>query len=83
MSDSHLPSFPKSPSHTVRAGKICAKVWPNTDKAGKTWYSTTVVREWTDADGKTGTAVSFGKDDLLAVGEVLRQCWLWINDLPG
>lgn len=71
----------KTPSAVYRAGKIVGRVWPNYDKDGKIWYSVTLMREFIDADGKPGTAGTFGINDLLPAAEVLRLCWAWINNL--
>lgn len=70
------PDKPR-PAHEVVLGAISGRVWANPGRDGP-WYSVTVVRCYTDANGVPRTATSFGRDDLLVAAEVFRLLWLWV-----
>ena len=53
----------KKPVHEVRLGKIRAAIWRNGEK-GKSWFSVSLSKIYTDADGKWKDTTSFHRDDL-------------------
>jgi hypothetical protein len=67
----------KPPAHEIRLGRLRATIWANTTDDG-TWYSVTVSRVYQDGGGKTKSASSFGRDDLLPAAEVLRLAYHWV-----
>jgi hypothetical protein len=69
------------PAHVCRFGRIKAACWRNHREDG-VWYSVTVTRSYKVGD-EWRQAASFGKDDLLVVGEVCRQAFLWIAQQTG
>jgi hypothetical protein len=44
-----------------------------------TWYSITLTRSSKDGEGQWRSASSFGRDDLLVLGEVTRMAFHWIH----
>jgi hypothetical protein len=61
------------PAFTVRIGRLSASVWANQHETQGTWYSITLTRSYKDGQGQWKTATSFGRDDLLVLGEMCRQ----------
>lgn len=73
---------PKSPAGNqpamkFRRGRVSATAWRNHHETQGVWYSVTVTRSYKDGE-QWKSATSFGRDDLLAVGEVCRLAWHWI-----
>ena len=71
------------PAAEFRLGRIRATIWMNHSETQGEWYSVVLTRSYKDAEGNWKTAQSFGRDDLLAIGEVSRQALLWINQQLG
>jgi hypothetical protein len=69
----------KPPAVEFRIGRIRATVWENSHPEKGKWFSITLTRSYKDNQGQWRTASSFGRDDLLAVGEVTRMAFHWIN----
>ncbi len=67
------------PAHEVRIGRLRATIWANQHPEQGTWYSITLTRSYKDAQGQWKTAQSFGRDDLLVVGEICRQTFHWVH----
>ena len=67
------------PAHEVRIGRLRATLWANQHPEQGTWYSITLTRSYKDGQGQWKTAQSFGRDDLLVVGEICRQAFLWVH----
>jgi hypothetical protein len=76
-------SGPRKPTHKIRIGRIWATIWENHNPETGRWYSVTVTRSYQDGQGQWKSAGSFGRDDLLVVGEVCRLAFLWINEQFG
>jgi len=72
--NTEMPS--RKPVHELRLGKVKAVVWQNPTDNG-VFYNVMVGRLYKDNDSWR-VADSFGRDDLPAVAEVVRQTWLWI-----
>ena len=66
----------RKPIHELRLGKVKAVVWQNPTDNG-IFYNVTVGRLYKDND-HWKVADSFGRDDLPALAEAVRQTWLWI-----
>ena len=67
------------PAHEVRIGRLRATIWANQHETQGTWYSITLTRSYKDGSGQWKTASSFGRDDLLVLGEISRQAFHWIH----
>ncbi len=65
------------PVHEFRRGRIKAAIWAHTSDDGP-WHSVTFSRSYKDGNGNWKSASSFGRDDLLPLGELARKCWDWI-----
>jgi len=68
------------PAHEVRLGRIRCTVWRNEHEKTGTWYSMTLSRSYKDDKGQWKSATSFGRDDLLVIGEVCRRALWWIQE---
>jgi hypothetical protein len=81
--DSGQPAAPKPerqrPAHECRIGRIRATIWQNHHETQGTWYSITLTRSYKDGEGQWKSASSFGRDDLLVVGEATRMAFHWIH----
>jgi hypothetical protein len=66
----------RKPIHEIRLFKIKAAIWQN-DTDNGVHYNVTLGRLYKDGNDWKQTE-SFGRDDLPAVAEVVRQSWLWI-----
>ncbi len=77
------PAGPKPerqrPAHECRIGRIRATIWANQHETQGTWYSITLSRSYKTGEGQWKSASSFGRDDLLVVGEVTRMAFHWIQ----
>jgi len=68
----------KIPAHTIALGNVKCYIRENVTTEGVVWYSATLFREYADDKGR-GRSGSFGVHDLLVVGEVTRQAYIWID----
>jgi len=71
------------PAAEFRLGRIKATVWANFSESHGPWYSVVVTRTYKDGNGNFKAAGSFGRDDLLVVGEVTRLAYHWIMRQQG
>lgn len=71
------------PAAEFRLGRIRATIWANFSENHGTWYSIVVTRSYKDGQGNWKTAQSFGRDDLLVVGEVTRLAYHWVCKQQG
>ena len=69
--DSSPKGEPQRPVYQIRRGRIVAKCWRNQHPEQGVWFSTTISRLYKDGD-QWKSSNSFGRDDLLLVGEVAR-----------
>jgi hypothetical protein len=76
-------SAPQRPAHKIRIGRIWGTIWENPHPESGRWFTVNVTRSYEDRQGSWKSATSFGREDLLVVGEVCRLCFLWINDQLG
>ncbi len=74
------PATPKRepPVHDIRLGRLRASIWRNDHATEGVWFSVTLSRSYKDAQGQWHSAGSFGRDDLLVVGELTRLAFHWI-----
>jgi len=70
------------PVHEIRIGRIRAAVWLNETENGPR-YNVQISRLYKDKDDKWKDSTSFGRDDLLIVGEVARIAMHWIYEIPA
>lgn len=86
MTDPKTPKSPKPPAHQVTFGRVRARAWLIDDNRQRPpWYSVTLERLYQEVQGTqvlNRVAHSFGRDDLLAGAEALRQMWLWVMANP-
>ncbi len=68
------------PVHEIRLGRLRASIWRNEHSQEGVWYSVTLTRGYKDAQGQWHSASSFGRDDLLVVGELARLAFHWIAE---
>src|SRR5262249_41827253 len=71
------------PAFEVRLGRIRCTIWRNEHEKSGTWYSMTLSRSYKDDKGQWKSATSFGRDDLLVLGEVCRRALWWIQEQYG
>ena len=65
------------PRTRIRIGRIRVTIWENHHEEKGKWFSMTVSRSYKQGnDWKS--ASSFGRDDLLPLGEALRQAFHWL-----
>jgi hypothetical protein len=69
----------KKPAHEIRLGKIRAAIWRNGEN-GKSWFSVTLSKIYTDADGKWKDTTSFHRDDLPLLCKVVDLAHSWCFD---
>lgn len=66
------------PAHEVRLSRIKAAIWSNITEQGVR-YNVTLTRIYKDQEsGEWRTSTSFGRDDLLLVGQVCQLALVWI-----
>jgi hypothetical protein len=58
-------------------------VWANFSESHGPWSSVVVTRTYKDGNGNYKAAGSFGRDDLLVVGEVTRLAYHWVMRQRG
>jgi hypothetical protein len=68
----------KKPAHVIQARNLKVTIWRNQDEKRGDWFSVVLSRTYKDNEGKSHTAQTLGRDDLLAGAELLRQAWLWV-----
>lgn len=74
------PSERKPPVKDFRLGRLRASVWANESSAEGTWFSVTLSRSFRRQDGSWASASSYGRDDLLVIGELCRMAFHWIAE---
>jgi hypothetical protein len=65
------------PAHKIRFGVLQVTIWRNSNEKGS-WYSVTPSRSYKQGDETWNETDSLGEDDLLAMGELHRQAFVWI-----
>jgi hypothetical protein len=68
---------PAGPAFSCRHRALKAAVWKNSSENGD-FYNVTVTRSYKDGETWKESS-SFGFDDLLIVGELLRTCYGFIS----
>jgi hypothetical protein len=67
------------PAHKIRFGVLSVTIWKNSNDKGNVWYSVNPSRGYKQGDDAWKETDSLGADDLLAMGELLRQAFVWIT----
>jgi hypothetical protein len=67
------------PAHKIRFGVLQATIWRNISEKGNAWYSVNPSRSYKQGDETWRETDSLGGDDLLAMAELLRQAFVWIE----
>ncbi|ANK83160.1 MAG: hypothetical protein TEF_21935 [Rhizobiales bacterium NRL2] len=65
---------PQRPAETLRDGSIKASIWRNEGEKGP-FYTTSLSRTYTDAEGNSRDTSSFIGTDLLKVAELARGAY--------
>lgn len=70
------------PAKRFRLGSITVTIWPNTDRHGRSYHTTTISRSFKDANGKWGETASLRPSDLPVVRTLTAQAqdWLLVNE---
>jgi hypothetical protein len=69
------------PAHEIRVNGIRATIWKNdTDKGVR--YNTTFERSYRDGE-EWKTSDSFGREDLLVLAYIAKECFRWIHQQPA
>ena len=61
------------PINNIRIGAMSAAIWANQGAEDKPFYTCTITRAHTDAEGTWHESSSFGRADLLAVAKLADQ----------
>ena len=72
-----MPNEKNKPAHEIRLGRIKATIWGNETDGGAFRHNVQIRRIYKDGE-EWKQSDSFGRDDLLLVGEVARQAAMWI-----
>jgi len=68
------------PELVVRDGSLKATIWRNEGEKGP-YFTTTLARTYSDAQGNPKDTQSFSQVDLLRLSELNREAYGMINDL--
>lgn len=63
------------PHATLRDGALKATIWANSTEEGRTRYSITLTRSYTDAEGKWHDTNYFGRNELLRVAHLAHKAF--------
>lgn len=63
------------PHATLRDGALKATIWANSSDEGRTRYSITLTRSYTDADGNWHDTNYFNRNELLRIAHLARQAF--------
>lgn len=63
------------PLTTLRDGALKATIWPNATDDGRTRYSITLTRSYTDAEGKWHDTNYLSRNELLRIAHLARQAY--------
>ena len=67
------------PAKRFRLGSITLTVWPNQDRNGNTYYSTTITRRYRDGSGNWSDTSSLRHADLPIVRDLVRMGQDWLQ----
>lgn len=70
------------PAKRFRLGSIQLTVWPNSDRKGRSYYTTALSRSYRDEKGKWTDSGSFRPSDLPVVRSLTTQALDWITANP-
>ncbi|MDX2147939.1 MAG: hypothetical protein SFZ23_10485 [Planctomycetota bacterium] len=70
------------PAKRFRLGSITLTVWPNSDRAGRTYYTASLGRSFRDSQGKWADTGSLRPADLPVVRTLTAKALDWITANP-
>lgn len=70
------------PAKRFKLGSINLAVWPNRDRAGRSFYTTTISRSYRDQSGKWADSGSLRPSDLPVVRDLSAKALEWITAHP-
>lgn len=73
---------PVQPAKRFRLGAIQLNVWPNRDRAGRSYYTATIGRSYRDDKGKWSDTGSLRPSDLPVVRSLTAKALDWITANP-
>jgi hypothetical protein len=71
------------PAKRFRLGSITVTIWPNADRQGRSFHTTTIHRSYRDPQGQWATTASLRAADLPVVRELTRQAQEWLLTQPS
>ena len=74
---------PNKPITTLRDGALKATIWANDAENGRVRYSITLIRSYTDAEGKWHDTPYFGRNELLRVARLAEKAYDAIATIDG
>ncbi len=69
-----------TPAHKFRDGCLQVVVWRNTSTSGQTYYTSNMSRSYKQGDDMWKETDSFNEEDLLPLGELMREAKAWIRN---
>ena len=66
------------PTKRFRLGSITVTIWPNQDRQGRRYHTTTISRSYRDANGKWADSGSLRPADLPVVRSLTTQAQDWL-----
>lgn len=70
------------PAKRFRLGSIHLSIWPNTDRKGRTFYTTTIGRSFRDEKGEWRDSGSLRPSDMPVVRTLTTQAMDWLTANP-
>lgn len=68
------------PSHTIRDGGICAKIWARQSATGFPYYEYSISRSWKLHSGRSGYSQNFFAKNQEQLVKVITEASLWIAE---
>lgn len=69
---------PAAPAKRFRLGSITVTVWPNTDRQGRSYFTTSITRSYRDGNGQWKDTASLRSSDLPVVRTLTDQAQEWL-----
>lgn len=64
---------PIKPIKKIRVGGVCATIWKNTSKDGRTYSTVSLERSYKDSQGEWKSTTSFRQSDLPTAAVLLNE----------
>ncbi len=71
------------PLNKFRIGLITVTVWKNLSEQGKSYYTTSIMRSYQDAEGEWKETNSFGHADLMNLNRLIDRAEAYIAKLSA